>query len=267
MRALSLVRYWLYGLRGFVVMTVSLAIAFSVAVTGPPTDEEINRITAVFTRLAAAAGEDLEAMAIELCPELPVEARVVCAPTLTVEEEPRPVTASDAKPQPADVASTEEPPLPPAETQRSETQLLGAPAPQRARQQRAQPQRRAHVERPAVRQGQRRRVQTPARVQAANAPPAPAVREQVVVRPAVEPRPSARADVGDRAIEPARQDDEAFYQDDEEREYQDWREHRRERRRRRYEREYGAPEDYEQEEPNYRDEYYEEEESWQSDTR
>lgn len=272
MRAVSLVRYWLYGFRGFVVMTISLAIAFSVAVTGPPTDREIRLVTVAFDRAADAFGEDLEAAAIELCPQLPPEARVVCtspAPPAPAQETATPATE---EPQPVEVAATETLPPPPEVERTGETQLLGEPPAQRARPQRAQNERLANAQRATAerrtaraqpsRRTQRAQPQRPARTQVARSEPPAATPAPAVQRP-VPPPPQAR--IGTDALitdEPSETDDAAY---EEEPEYQDWRERRRERRRRRYEREYEpAPDEYEQE-PRYRDEYYEEE-AWPDDT-
>ena len=64
MRAGSLVRAWLYKLRGFVVMTISLFFAFSVAITGPPTNSEIDVVGDALSAAFSDFGEEMEAAAI-----------------------------------------------------------------------------------------------------------------------------------------------------------------------------------------------------------
>jgi hypothetical protein len=151
MRAISLVRAWLYGVRGFVVMTASLAIAFSVAITGPPTNSEIGALAKAFATAASGFGHDLEAAAIQLCPSLPAEMQAVCGGPAPAPLEQQ---ASSAPP-PAELAPSPELATPvqltvsespaPQQLAASETELLGGPPP-RARE-RAQTSRRASTQR------------------------------------------------------------------------------------------------------------------------
>jgi hypothetical protein len=179
MRAVSLVRVWLYGVRGFIAMTISLAIAFSWAVTGPPTNTEIDLVSDAVATKAEAFGAEIEAAAIQLCPSLPEELRMLCsAPASPAEEAP----AVEAPPKPPPVvelvvaeASAAEP-IPSV----SEAQLLGGPAP-RVRPERAQAPRtttqRASARRPATNQ----RVEPPRRASAQRRAPTARV---VAQRPA-----------------------------------------------------------------------------------
>jgi hypothetical protein len=288
MRAIPLVRAWLYSFRGFVVMTVSLAIAFSIAVTGPPTDTEIRLVSAAVSRAADAFGEDLQAAAIELCPNLPPEAQTLCTPPARTAPAPKPlpepiVVAEPETPPPApvEVALNEPQPLPPSPTARtSESELLGAPhvraerpsrrassqrtsAPRRASTRRAETQRAQRASRPSVRG-------TPARpIPAAQHAPAPP-REVAPAEPRVRlPANGPASRNQDASHEWARsvgepdsqQESESAYQDEEQDRHEAsrerWRERRERRRRyqeRQYEREQAPADEYYEEEPYPEDE-------------
>jgi hypothetical protein len=135
MRAVSLVRVWLYGVRGFIAMTISLAIAFSWAVSGPPTNTEIDLVSDVVATKAEAFGEEIEAAAIQLCPSLPEELRMLCGAPASPAEEPPAAEAPPKPPPMVELVAAEAPAE--AAPSVSEAQLLGGPAP-RVRPERAQ---------------------------------------------------------------------------------------------------------------------------------
>lgn len=133
-------------------MTISLAVAFSVAVTGPPTNTEIDLVTGAVSDAFTDFGNELEAAAIQLCPDLPpdVQAEFCPVPAPPRAEPPPPPPAPPPQVERVDVVLDE--PLPPEAT---ETELLGGPASPSARRGRAEPpsratSRRANAERPAV---------------------------------------------------------------------------------------------------------------------
>lgn len=259
MRAVSLVRYWLYGLRGFVVMTISLAIAFSVAVTGPPTDREIALASMAMGRVAAEVREEIEAASAELCPQLPPEAQPLCAREQAARPPKPPASLPpESEARAPEIAATNAGPPPelPYAQRSSEAQLLGEPAQQRAHRQRAEPRRHA-----ARRENTERR----SVVRSRRAP-----RAEVVARvPPPEPAPAAAvvrwgSDGGDQAPRA-----DASDESDEEREHREWRERRRAEWRRSMERAYEEqePNAYpEEEEPAYRDEY-DEQRDWADGAR
>ena len=98
MRAgMSLVRAWAYGIVMFLAMTASLALAFSIAITGPPTDEEIEGAEA----LLGAASREFDAVARRLgeqaCADLPPDmAAGFCAGSAA--PEPAPAAREDLTP-------------------------------------------------------------------------------------------------------------------------------------------------------------------------
>ncbi len=236
MRATSLVRYWLYGLRGFVVMTASLAIAFSVAITGPPTDTEIRIARTAFHKVTDAIGHEIRTAVVELCPDLPPEVQAICASPAQSASQPTPPPApsprTDESP-PVEVAESASAPASSQQLAASETQLLGGPpAPQRVD--------RPRERRVAARRSARRDVAQPARR------PQASVRDEVArtaprarqIEPVTPVRHGANAVIEDGAV----QEDLASLE--EEQRYEEWRERRRERRRRYYERRYEPPDGY-----------------------
>lgn len=235
MRAVSLVHAWLYSLRGFIVMTVSLAIAFSFAIGGPPTDREVRLTTIAVYRTADVVGDELQSAAIELCPDLPSEMRALCTPPVRTPSaaKPRPQVTPQPQPRPADVAAIEPTPLTQAEAQ-PPSQLLGEPAPaphvQRTRrQQHAATHRPARQQRDTVRTpGRRATIQTPSRRAAPRAP----VQAQAIERQALAV--SAPAPQDEEIIAYPWTSSENYADEDEQR--QSWRERRRERRRALYDR-------------------------------
>jgi hypothetical protein len=70
---LSLVRLWLYGTGVFVAMTVSLVLALSIAIAGPPTAEELSGLRAVFGIVIGEASEAAARAKTGLCAQLPPE--------------------------------------------------------------------------------------------------------------------------------------------------------------------------------------------------
>ncbi|MGD9979684.1 MAG: hypothetical protein AB7H66_13885 [Hyphomonadaceae bacterium] len=157
MRAVPLVRAWLYGFRGFVVMTASLAIAFSVAITGPPTNTELDIVTEAVATRAAAFGEEIEAAAIQVCPSLPNEVQMLCgaAPAPAPAEETPP--APPKPPPPVELTANEDAVTPPPAN--VDADLLGAPP----RVERAQPPRRAATQRTSAQRPVAHRDATPPR--------------------------------------------------------------------------------------------------------
>jgi hypothetical protein len=130
MRSVSLVRAWLYGVRGFVVMTISLAFAFGVAISGPPTNSEIELVSRAVSRAAAEFGRELEAAAIDTCPKLAPDIQPVCG--LSPQEPPQqppPPPDPEAPPRAerAFAAAQSEPAR--VEARVAESELLGGPAP------------------------------------------------------------------------------------------------------------------------------------------
>lgn len=235
MRATSLVRYWLYGFGGFVVMTTSLAIAFSVAITGPPTDTEIRIARTAFHNVTDAIGQEMRTTVVELCPDLPPEVQAICASPAQSASQPTPPPAqspqTDESP-PVEIAESASAPGSSQQLAASEAQLLGgSPAPQRVE--------RPRERRVAARRSARRDVAQPA------PRPRASVRDEVArtapparqIEPVTSVRHGANAVIDDSAV----QEDLASLE--EEQRYQEWRERRRERRRRYYERRYEPPAD------------------------
>jgi hypothetical protein len=279
MRAVPLVRAWLYSLRGFVVMTASLAIALSIAITGPPTDSELKIVGAALADMSEAASRQANQAAIELCPDLPPEAQaVLCAPapvqTAAAEaEKPPPIDERQLVEPVAPVEIVEAPPLPaPIQTSAAESQLLGAPQrarPQRVERPRAERPRRAATQRAST---PRRSPQQTRRAAQTTPPPRPLAAQ---VTPVTRPEPAPAPDLPSRVAtapepphEPAPEagdasdrwarsvgagpHQEAYRGEERDDEYdarQERRRERRERRRRYYEREYAPPDDYYEEEP------------------
>lgn len=235
MRATSLVSYWLYGFRGFVVMTASLAIAFSVAISGPPTDTEISIARTAFHNVTDAIGQEIRTIVVELCPDLPSEVQAICASPAQSASQPTPPPAQSPRtdePPPVEVAESASAPASSQQLAASEAQLLGgSPASQRVE--------RPRERRVAVRRSARRDVAQPARR------PRASVRDEVArtapparqIEPVTPVRHGANAVIDDAAV----QEDLASL--DEEQRYQEWRERRRERRRRYYERRSEPPAD------------------------
>jgi hypothetical protein len=130
-------------------MTISLAIAFSVAVTGPPTNSEIDLVRNSLSNAFTDFGNEVEAAAIQLCPDLPPDVQAELCPP------PNPQAAAPAPPLPAQSARVERvdlvlDPLPAILPETAEAELLGGPVPPRATRERAQRERaqRGRAERP-----------------------------------------------------------------------------------------------------------------------
>lgn len=160
-------------------MTISLAIAFSVAVTGPPTNSEIDTVTDALSRAFDDFGNEFEAAAIQLCPDLPPDVQAELCPASEherAEAPPPPPPAPPPQVERIDLLLDEPPPLPPEAT---ETDLLGGPAPPSARRGRAEPSRRAtsrraSAERSTVRRSAVRTSPPRQSLRAAQAPHRPA---------------------------------------------------------------------------------------------
>jgi hypothetical protein len=71
MRAMSVVRNWLYGLGMFTAMTASLVIAFGVAISGPPTDEEMASVDEALGIASSEAGRVTQDLLAQACAEWP----------------------------------------------------------------------------------------------------------------------------------------------------------------------------------------------------
>lgn len=199
---MSLIRAWLFGISVFIVMTASFVIAMSIAISGPPTDEEMGQAAAVvgegMHRLASATGR----LVVDTCEHLPE----ICGDEADRAPQSERATHADV-PAPAAVEAPVETVVASVETpvalsSEPESPLLGAsssqadaaPVVQPRRAARAQPHRRAHV--PArphrgipQRPGARRAPPLPAlqvRVQEAASLPADAQPDIVDVTPTVE---------------------------------------------------------------------------------
>lgn len=96
----SLIRNWLVALGLFVAGTAALAFAFSFAIAGPPTDEEMAAVSGFVTDAMEEGGALAERAAASLCDEYDV-----CGPPpVTVAETPAPTPVVEAPPQMPDAA-------------------------------------------------------------------------------------------------------------------------------------------------------------------
>lgn len=100
----SLIRNWLVGLGLFAAGTAALCLAFSFAIAGPPTDEEIAAVSGFVTDAMEDGGALAERAAASLCNDYDV-----CGPQpITVAEAPAPEPVTEAPPQMPDAAPISE---------------------------------------------------------------------------------------------------------------------------------------------------------------
>lgn len=91
----SLIRNWLVGLGLFVAGTAALCLAFSFAIAGPPTDEEMAAVSGFVTEAMEDGGALAERAAASLCDEYDI-----CGPPpVTIAEAPAPTPAIEAPPR------------------------------------------------------------------------------------------------------------------------------------------------------------------------
>ena len=90
MRAMSFIQAWFFGIVAFAAMTLSLALAFSIAITGPPTDEEMEGLEGVMSRASQQVAVIARALGDEACTQLPPEATSGLCPAQTVATEQTP---------------------------------------------------------------------------------------------------------------------------------------------------------------------------------
>lgn len=91
---MSYIRNWLVGLGLFAAGTAALCLAFSFAIAGPPTDEEMAAVSGFATHAMEEGGALAERAAASLC-----DAYDVCGPApVTVAEAPAPEPVIEAPP-------------------------------------------------------------------------------------------------------------------------------------------------------------------------
>jgi hypothetical protein len=145
MDALSLIRAWIYGVALFAAMTVSLAIAFTIAITGPPTRSEMEGLQRLLAAVVRQAEPVAEQTGAALCADLPSEVTEPFCPDLAVAADETNVVAEPIPPAPTAPAPPEEIGITVARevAPRANEALLGG----EARVERAAPARAAPIER------------------------------------------------------------------------------------------------------------------------
>jgi hypothetical protein len=122
---MSLIRAWVYGISVFVVMTASFVVAMSIAISGPPSDEEMRQAAAVAdqgVQTLASATQRLAAEACRQIPELCSESAYGAPQADRAEPSESEAPPPAAAPVETIVASVETP----AEPLQEEASLLGA---------------------------------------------------------------------------------------------------------------------------------------------
>lgn len=181
MRAVSLIRAWVYGIGLFTAVTLSLSFAFAIAITGPPTRSEMESLQHFLGAVARDLEPVVEQAGAELCVQLPLDVTGSLCPERAVAETPA------AEPVAYEEERVEAPPLPETEVAARNERVADEPLlggaesarPRRVERARAQqrPERRARV--------------TAARERRAARPP--------IVSPRNEPTPPIE-EVGERAL-------------------------------------------------------------------
>lgn len=128
MGAVSLFRAWMYGIGFFIATTASLAIAFAVAITGPPTASELEDVGAFFEQVSREAAPVIEAAGIELCVQLPREVTGSLCPGPTQVEQPQRVETATADAPVDQPSARDAAPEPTREFARGGESLLGSEA-------------------------------------------------------------------------------------------------------------------------------------------
>jgi hypothetical protein len=179
MRAVSLIRAWVYGIGLFTAVTLSLSLAFAIAITGPPTRSELDNLQVFLSAVARDMEPAVEQAGAELCVQLPRDVTGSLCPDVAAAETPA------AEPAVYEEAHAEAPP--PSQEEIAARVVVSEPLlggvesapPRRTERVRVQerPERRARV--------------TAARERRAARPP--------IVSPRNEPTPPLE-DVGERAL-------------------------------------------------------------------
>jgi hypothetical protein len=92
----SLFDVWFYGAIAFIAVTASLALAFSIAITGPPTDEEMEGVEAALGRASRDIAVLASQVGDEACVQLPPEVTTGLCPEQSAEQnEPLPAQPED----------------------------------------------------------------------------------------------------------------------------------------------------------------------------
>jgi hypothetical protein len=204
---MSLVRIWLYGITLFFGLTASLCAALSIAIAGPPTDEEMDfvrdALTGAFASAGAAAGDARD----DFCVRARTEGDYYSfCPRANQSAEAEPLRGVAPKP-PEAATPASPPPAPERQVAAAESQLLGEPHAS-PRPERATEARRAERPRPRAQRAERTapRAQRAERTAQPERPRREAQRratERVRTRPAA-PRPTPARQPEPVAEPPAR---------------------------------------------------------------
>lgn len=258
----SLFDAWFFGVIAFIAVTASLVLAFSIAITGPPTDEEMAGVDAALDRASRDIAVLARQIGDEACVQLPPEAttglcpQAASAPTETprqreLSEEPEayplrpsrePQTEVLAQSEPAAdlLGSSDEPSATAQPQSQIEPQMPRArPAPSRDRRAPRPPIVRAEIDRiPPLPQREAETVaDVPQVADTEIATPRELMEEAIYERDAPSRREPAAGNDDDRYAPDQYADEEEGYFEDEDYER---RERRRERRRQRQDEYYGG---------------------------
>lgn len=181
MRAVSLIRAWVYGIGLFTAVTLSLSLAFAIAITGPPTRSELDNLQLFLSAVARDIEPAVDHAGAELCVQLPRDVTGPLCPDVTAAESPAAEPAVHEVAQAEAPQPTQEVVVARAKVVATEPLLGGVESASPRRTERVRVQ-----ERPA-----RRARVTPVRERRAARPP--------IVSPRNEPTPQLE-DVGDRAL-------------------------------------------------------------------